>query len=217
MGFVSEGWGSRVELSRRAQKERPRFLGTTIAAIALVLSGLDASAEDEPGARAPLPPPLQSAPAQSGERPISASVPDFSRPKPGQPAIAPDRGRPPLSQKKFHRHPAPYHGASPERRRSLGPSKTASMNPRPNRHGHLTVASAKKERRDPAPTGPAIGELSPSPDYTNPEIGRAGEIRGGPRPALPGYYPGPFAGPPAYGYAPNYPFAWAPPGPMMTR
>jgi hypothetical protein len=39
----------------------------TSAALLLLFSGAQALAEDEPAARAPLPPPLRSAPAETGE------------------------------------------------------------------------------------------------------------------------------------------------------
>ena len=181
------------------------------AALLLVLSGPEGLAEDEPAARAPLPPLPLSVPAQAGERHIADPAPARNQPASVRPTITLDRPRAHLSQRRSRPHSAPPRGAAlAERRGSSVRSGNALVNVDALRHSHRTVASAKKPRPHRSLAGPAIGELSPP-------TGNSGTISEEPRAAPPLYYPDQFAGPPAYGYAPNYPFAWAPPSAMMFR
>ena len=62
-----------------------------------------------------------------------------------------------------------------------------------------------------------MGQLSAPRDYPDIRIGSTTEPPAEPPQARPLYYPNYFAGPPAYGYAPSYPNAWAPPGPGVFR
>ncbi len=78
--------------------------------------------------------------------------------------------------------------------------------------GHRTVAAEKRQMRRRSPAEPGIGLLSPPSDYPNPPIGSTTAPLAEPRQAPSVYYPNYFAGPPAYGYAPSYPYSWAPPG-----
>jgi hypothetical protein len=159
----------------------------TSAALLLLFSGVQAVAEEEPAARAPLPPLLRDAPAETVER----QMPDRNQSDPGAPATRLDRPRSQLSPKKPGLHSAPYLGTSMAKKRET-PARRGnhSINTASRGQGHRTVASEKRQRRDRSPTEPEIGS----------------------RQATPLYYPNYFAGPPAYGYAPSYPYAWAPPG-----
>jgi hypothetical protein len=85
------------------------------------------------------------------------------------------------------------------------------------RQGHRTIISQKRQRQDLSPAEHAIGQLSRTRDYLDPPIGSGAERLAEPRQAPPLYYPNYFAGPPAYGYAPSYPYAWGPPGPEVFR
>lgn len=206
--------GSRYDkFSRNAPNERERagLLLTSIAALLLVLSGSEALAEDEPAARAPLPPLPLSVPASAGERQIGDPAAPRNRAAPDRPTITLDRPRLQLVQKKPRPHSAPHRSAaSAERRSSSVQSGNAFATVDPHRHRHRTVVSGKKQRQDRLSAGPAIGELAPP-------TGIGGTIPEERRSAAPSYDPGQFAGPPAYGYAPSYPFAWAPAEPMMFR
>jgi hypothetical protein len=92
-----------------------------------------------------------------------------------------------------------------------------SINAVARRQGHRTVASDKRQRRDRSPAERVIGQLSPPRDYADTRIGSTTEPPAEPPQAPPLYYPNYFAGRPAYGYAPSYPYAWSPPGPGLFR
>src|ERR1700732_3636318 len=59
----------------------------TSAALLLLVSGPQALAEDEPAARAPLPPPLPGGPAEAGERHMPDPTPSRNQPVPAAPPI----------------------------------------------------------------------------------------------------------------------------------
>ena len=191
----------------------------TSAALLLLVSGPQALAEDEPAARAPLPPLLRSTPAEPRERQMPDPGPSRNQSDPRAPAISFDRSRSQLSQKKPRPHSASYLANSVAKKRQA-PARLEihSMNTASGRQGHRAVASEKTQRRDRSRAEPAIGQLSPPPrDYPNPPIESTTQPPAEPRQAPPLYYPNYFAGPPAYGYAPSYPYAWAPPGPGVFR
>jgi hypothetical protein len=190
----------------------------TSAALLLLFSGAQALAEDEPAARAPLPPLLRGAPAEAGERQTPDPTPSRNQSDPGAPATRFDRPRSQLSQKKPRLHSAPYLGASMAKKRET-PARLGnhSIEAGSRRQGHRSVTSEKRRKRDRSPTGPEIGSLSPPSDYSDPRIGSTTAPPADPRQAPPLYNPDYFAGPPAYGYAPSYPYAWAPPGPGVFR
>ena len=190
----------------------------TGAALLLLVSGSQALAEDEPAARAPLPPPLRGAPAEAGERQMPDPAPSRNQSDPRAPAIRFDRPKSQLSQKKPRLHSASHLDNSVAKKRET-PARLGnhSMDAASRRQGHRTVISEKRQRRDRSPAEPAIGQLSPPSDYPDPPIGSATQPPAEPRQAPPLYYPNYFAGPPAYGYAPSYPYAWAPPGPGVFR
>ena len=85
--------------------------------------------------------------------------------------------------------------------------------------GKASARSPPKKGKcgDRSPAEPGIGLLSPPSDYPNPPIGSTTAPLAEPRQAPSVYYPNYFAGPPAYGYAPSYPYSWAPPGPGVFR
>jgi len=180
------------------------------------LSGPQALAEDEPAAKAPLPPLVRGAPAETGERQMPDPGPSRSQSDPSKPAIRSDRAKSQLSQKKPRLHSASHLGTSVAKKREA-PTRLAdhSKAAASRRQGHRTVASGK--RRDRSPAEAAIGSLSPPSDYPNSRIGSTTEPPAEPREAPPLYYPNYFAGPPAYGYAPTYPYAWPPPGAGVFR
>jgi hypothetical protein len=190
----------------------------TGAALLLLVSGSQAFAEDEPAARAPLPPLLRSAPAEAGEPRMPNPAPSRNQSDPRAPAISFDRSRSQLSQKKPRLHSTSYRGVSVAKKREtharLG---NPTLHAASHRQGNRTVVSEKRQRRGRSPAEPEIGQLSPPSDYPDPRIGSASKSPPEPRQAPPLYYPNYFAGPPAYGYAPTYPYAWAPPGPGVFR
>jgi len=190
----------------------------TSAALLLLVSGPQALAEDEPAARAPLPPLLQGAPAEAGERQMRDPAPSRNQSDPHPPAIRLDRPKFQLSQKKPRLHSASYLGTSVTKKREA-PAQFGnhSKHADSRRRGHSAVASEKSHRRERTPAEPGIGRLSPPSDYPNSQIGSTTQPPAEPRQAAPLYYPNYFAGPPAYGYAPNYPYAWALPGPGVFR
>jgi hypothetical protein len=199
-------WSDRLKpLKRRAGLDL-----MTSAALLLLFSGAQALAEDEPAARAPLPPPLGSAPAETSERRMPEPTLSRNQPEPGKPAIRFGRQRSQLSQKKPRLHLA-------KKRETPARLENHSIDAASRRQGHRSVASDKRQRRDRSPDEPAIGQLSPPRDYPDPPIRSTTEPPAEPRQATPLYYPNYFAGPPAYGYAPSYPYAWAPPGPEVFR
>ena len=189
----------------------------TGAALLLLVSAFEAWAEDEPAARAPLPPLLRSAPAEAGERQKPDPAPNRNQPDPRPPAIRSDRLKSQLSQKKPRLQSASYLRASVAKKRET-PARLGnhSMDTASHGQGHRTVASEKRQRRDQSPAEAAIGSLSTPGDYPDPRA-RPTTPAAEPRQAPPLYYPNYFAGPPAYGYAPSYPYAWAPPGPGVFR
>ena len=199
-------------------KGRARLYLMTSAALLLLVSGSQALVEDEPAARAPLPPPLPGGPAEAGERHMPDPTPSRNQSDPRAPAIRFDRPNSQLSQKKPRLHSASYLGFSVGKKREttarLGKHSMASAS---RRQGYPTVISEKRPRRDRSPAEPSIGQLSPTRDYPDPPIGSTTQRLAEPRQSPPLYYPNYFAGPPAYGYAPSYPYGWGPPGPEIFR
>src|ERR1700731_4163949 len=98
-------------------KERAGLYLMTSAALLLLVSGSQALAEDEPAARAPLPPPLPGGPAEAGERHVPDPTPSRNQSDPRAPAIRFDRPNSQLSQKKPRRHSASYIGLSVGKKR----------------------------------------------------------------------------------------------------
>jgi hypothetical protein len=190
----------------------------TSAALLLLVSGPQALAEDEPAARAPLPPLLRSAPAEAGERRMPDPAPNSNQSDFRAPAISFDRSKSQLFQKKPRLRSASYLGTSVAKKREA-PAQLGnhSKHADSRRRGHSAVASEKSQRRERSPAEPGIGRLSPPSNDPNSQIGSATKPLAEPRQAPPLYYPNYFAGPPAYGYAPGYPYAWAPPGPGVFR
>jgi hypothetical protein len=190
----------------------------TSAALLLLVSGSQALAEDEPAARAPLPPLLRSTPAEPRERQMPDPGPSRNQSDPRAPAISLDRSRSQLSQKKPRLHSTSYLGTSVAKKLET-PARLGhpTLHAASHRQGNRTVVSEKRQGRGRSPAEPGIGQLSPPSDYPDPRIGSASKSPPEPRQAPPLYYPNYFAGPPAYGYAPSYPYAWAPPGPGVFR
>jgi hypothetical protein len=187
-------------------------------ALLILVSGPQALAEDEPAARAPLPPVLRSAPAEAGEPRMPNPAPSRNQLDPRAPAISFDRSRSQLSQKKPRLHSTSYLGTSVAKKRER-PARLGShsINSVSRRQGHRTIASEKRQRQDRSPTEPEIGSLSPPRDHPDPPIGSTTVFPADPRQAPPLYNPNYFAGPPAYGYGLGYPYAWPPPGPEVFR
>jgi hypothetical protein len=190
----------------------------TSATLLLLVSGPQALAEDEPTARAPLPPLPRSAPAEAGGQPLPNPAPSRNQSDPRAPAIRFDRPKSPLSQKQSRLHSASYLAASMTKKRETPARlRNHSMDAASHRQGRRTVASEKRQRRDRSRAEPEMGQLSPPGGYPDPPIGSATEPPAEPRQAPPLYYPNYFTGPPAYGYAPSYPYAWGPTGPGVFR
>ncbi len=190
----------------------------TSAALLILGSGPPAFAEDEPAARAPLPPLVRGVPAEAGKRQMPDTAPSGNQSDPRAPAISFDRPKSQLPQKKPRLHSASYLAASMAKKRAA-PARLGNhlMDAAFRRQGNRTVAAKKRQRRDRSPGEPGIGSLSPPSDYPNPPIGSTTEPRAEPQGVPPLYYPNYFAGPPAFGYAPSYPYAWVPPGREVFR
>ena len=157
-------------------------------------------------------------PTEAGERQMPDPASSRNQSDPRAPAIKLDRPKSQLAQKEPRLHTASYLGTSVAKKRET-PARLGnhSMDAASRRQGHRAIASGKRQRRDRPPAEPAIGHLSPPRDYPDLTIGSTTEPPAEPRQAPPLYYPDYFAGPPAYGYTPNYPYAWAPPGPGVFR
>ena len=135
----------------------------TSAALLLLVSGSRALAEDEPAARAPLPPPLRGAPAEAGERQMrrpsaeSQSVGSSRRRRSGSIDQSPNCRKRSLASTP-RRISVPRWPRSEKRLRGLG---TIRWHADSRRQGHRAVASEKRQRRDRSPAEPGIGQLSP--------------------------------------------------------
>ena len=188
------------------------------AALLLLASGPRALAEDEPAARAPLPPLPRSAPAEADGQLTPDPAPSRNQSDPHAPAIRFDRPKAPLAQKPPRLHATSYLAASMTKKRGTpGRLRNHSMDAASHRQGRRPVASEKRQGRDRSPAEPEMGQLSPPGGYPDPPIGSAAEPLAEPRQAPPLYYPNYFTGPPAHGYAPSYPYAWGPTGPGVFR
>ena len=198
------------------QKECVGFVSMIGAALLLLLSGPQALAEDEPAARAPLPPLLRGAPAEAGERRMPDPVPSRNQPRP--PAIKFDPPKSQLPQQKPRFQSAPYRDTViVEKRNTPTRRGSHSIYARSSRQSHRTAASDKTQRRDRSRAEPEVGRLAPPNDYPEPRLESTMNPLAEPRQSPPLYSPNYFVGPPAYGYAPSYPYAWAPPGPGIFR
>ena len=193
--------------------ERAGFVFITGTALLLLVSASQAWAEDEPAARAPLPPP-RSAPAETGERqkPNPAAHPNQSDPR--SPAIRLDRPKSQSSERKPRLHFASGKGAAKKRATLRLANRSIAADSR--RQHHRAAAFERSPGRERSPTEAGIGHLSPPRDYPGPRLRSTTEALPEP-PQAPLYYPNYFGGPPAYGYAPSYPYGWAPPRPGVFR
>lgn len=201
-------WSNRHVL--RSPRRTAGFLVTMPAALLLLVAGQGVLADDEPAARALLPPPLQSVPAENrqGSEPPTGKDQSGTR----QSASQPDGSKTASSQAQRRLHSTPSRAVG----RAIG-------NKAPARRGsHLASASAHRQGRRSISSevgqtpGPRIGQLSPPSGFAPRADRPPGPIMEPPRdPHL--YYPGYFAGPPAYGYAPRYPYVWEPSEPGVFR
>ena len=202
------GWSNRPVL--RSPSRTTGFLVTMVAAVLLLVARQSVMANDEPAASAVLPPPLQSVPVEDRQISEPPTGKDQSGTHPS--ASKPDGSNTASSQAKRRLHSAPS-GAV---RRAVGqkaPARRTRHLARTNAHrqGHQSIPS--EARKTP---GPRIGQLSPPSSFAPRADGPPGLVREPRRdPHL--YYPGYLAGPPAYGYAPRYPYAGGPPEPGMFR
>jgi hypothetical protein len=189
------------------------FIAST--ALLLLVSATHAWAEDEPAARAPLPPP-RSAAAEAGERQIPDPAPNANQPTPRPPATGLDRPRSQLSERKLRLHSASDRGTGVAKKRATLRLANRSVRTGSRRQNHRAVISERSPGRDRSPTEAGIGHLFPPSDYPDPRLRSTTQALPEP-PQAPPYYPNYFPGPPAYGYAPSYPYSWAPPGPGVFR
>lgn len=205
-------WLKRLHL----QKERGGLVSMTAAALLLFLSRPQALAEDEPAARAPLPPPLRGAPAEAGERRMLDPAPTGNQRHPPADRLVPTKSQ--LSQEKPRFQSARYRKTVFVEKRKMPTRRGShSIEARSSRQGHRTLASYKTQRRDRALAELKVGRPIPPSNYPEPRIESTINPVAEPRQSPPLYYPNYFGGPPAYGYAPGYPYSWAPPGPGILR
>ena len=165
-------------LDRLKPLKRPAGLNLiTGAALLLLVSGSQAFVEDEPAARAPLPPLLRSAPTEAGEPRMPDPAPSRNQSDPRAPAISFDRSRSQLSQKKPRLHSTSYRGASVAKKRET-PARLGNptLHAASRRQGNRAVVSEKSNGG--AGLRPSLGSASFHPLATIP-------IRGSEAPANP--------------------------------
>jgi hypothetical protein len=214
---VAENWCSR--LNRKPLNKSVGLVLTTVAALLLLISGARVLAEEEPAARASLPPPLGDVPAKAGELRMPTGSPGptsgHSQSDSTPPTVRLDRPILQPSQKKPRFTAAPHRGAPATARR--GRSVRSADRSKAGQQDHRAIVSRTMQGRDRLPAGPRLGQLSPPKDDPEPRIENTPLPPMAPPRAPSLYYPDYFARSPAYGYAPSYPFAWAPPGPGVFR
>jgi hypothetical protein len=196
--------------------ERAGFVLVTGTAFLLLALSSRAWAEDEPAARAPLPPPPLSAPAQAGERQRADPAPNHSQSDPRPPPIGFHRTKSQLSERQPHLHSASDRSRAAGKKQATLRLASRSIGPGSRRQHHHSVISKGSPGTDRSPAEFGIGHLSPPSDYPDPRLRSTTEAPPEP-PQAPSYYPDYFAGPPGYGYAPRYPYSWAPSGPGVFR
>src|SRR5271166_888500 len=206
-------------LNSKPPNESAGLVVTTVAALLLLISSARVLAEEEPVARAPLPPPVKNVPANAGEPQAPTEMPGsasgHSASDSTRPTVRFDR---PILQ---HLQKGPHFGAAPDRGKAAGTKRGPSARSADRSKYGLSrqqdrraIASRTNQRRDRLLAGPRVGQPSPPPDDP---VAQIESLPTPPTRAPPLYYPNYFAGPPAYGYAPSYPFAWGPPGPRELR
>ena len=191
----------------------------TGAALLLLVSGPPALAEDEPAARAPLPPLLRGAPAEAGERQMPDPAPSRNQSDPRAPAIRFDRPKSQLSQKKPRLHSASYLGTlgGQEARNACAAWEPFDGRRALSRQGHRTVASEKRQRRDRSPAEPEDRPAFP-PERLSQSADR--EHHRAPSGAAASSTPvlsQLLCRSARIWLCPSYPYAWAPPGPGVFR
>lgn len=194
-------------------KRAPLF-ATVILLLLRSVPGSFALAQDE-AARAPLPPPLPTAPPEpSPATKAESSGAGLRRDQPvsGQPTISLDRPEYQSSER------STGVAATAHRRAAAGNGRTAPFQPsghaagKASRHsGRRAIASRGRPNPSEALAPHEAGHLSPPDDYSAPRIESAATAPATPlRSAIP-YFREPPASTPAYSYVPVYPFPWPPP------
>jgi hypothetical protein len=204
-------WSNRLKL--HALNNRARSVLTIALALRLLAPANWAQAEEEPAAKAPLPPPLAPSAAGAGEIQTNTAGParERNRLNSDPPTIRFDRSEIQSFQDKPRAAAAPHRGAR------AGPKRDASSEPGDHsttdmlrQRGRGAIASGGKPTPNRPLVGHAVGHLSPPIGYPAPQVESAAIAPVEPPRAPIQYYPGPGAGPPAYGYAPSYQYRWSP-------
>ena len=201
------------------KRRRARLLLSVSAALLLFDPGSRGWAEDEPAARAPLPP--------LPTKPVEVQLPQKPFEIPG-PGLTPARGNQATATPLAHAHRSEVHSL-PSRSRSIGaaphgiaaptkltlPSHSHMAKKAPRSFPHGTLAFTKPQRSR-SPTRPGAGHLSPPPDEASPPMESAAvELAKRPEAFIP-FYPYPPARP-AFGFGSDYPYPWPPPNPGFYR
>ena len=198
------------------QKKCGGLVSITGAALVLFLSAPQALTEDEPAAKAPLPPPLQGATAEAGERRMPDPAPGGDQPRPPAGKFHPTKSQ--LRQGKPRLQSAPHSSTViVEKRKTSKRRGSHSIEARSSPQSHRTLAFGKTQKRDRGLAEPGVGRLILPSDYPEARNESTMNPSTEPQQSPPLYYPNYYAGPPVYGYAPSYPYAWAPPVPGILR
>jgi hypothetical protein len=195
-------------LRTHPQDTRARLAVTIVLALRLLVPGKPALAEEEPAARAALPPPLAiPSPPEAGapQKPAETS-------SPAAPRMRFDRSRAQPAERKSHLTAAAHRGRPGARGRDASPRHRDLAVDKASRHAAQgAIAFGGQRGRGGSPTEPEIGHLSPPSVDSTPRVENAPMTRIDPaRIAVP-FYSGP------YGYIPSIPYSWLPPGAEYYR
>jgi hypothetical protein len=197
-----------------------------VQALLLLAVANSALAQEEPTAKAPLPPPLTNTPSESRPPQIKPEPSGLTtrpdRPKAIAPAIGLDRSntlspqkRPPrvASAAKDRAAASAEHRGTPSR---TGDSAGKRLSHRLSRRTHASTGNRGHHQQPIARH--EVGTFSAPAQYPAPRIESATITPPAepPRAPIP-YYPDYRAGPPAYGYLAPYSYPWAPPGSRLFR
>jgi hypothetical protein len=164
-------------------------------------------AQEEPAARAVLPPPLSSSRSDTDSQQKPVEISSFARP-----TIRLDQSRTRAAERKSSASPAADRGAWGAKGRLMSPERRYLAANKALRHQTEKVArlGARRRRGRSAPE-PKVGHLSPPSNHSTSQIETAPTTRvEPPQMAIP-YYSGP------YGYLPAIPYSWLPPAPGYYR
>lgn len=164
-------------------------------------------AQEEPGARAALPPPLSSSRSDTASPQKPEEISSFARPM-----IRLDQSRTRAVERKSSTNPTAHRGAPGAKGRAESPKRRYLAANKVLRHRAEKVADLGARRRHGrSPPTAEVGHLSPPSDHSTPQVETAPITRAEPPQVAVPYYSGP------YGYLPAIPYSWLPPAPGYYR